>query len=199
MLVVDGADERDVGVAGGDGADTSGLEHGDGEQRRGRLAVGAGDGEQRSRASGALLLPPVGELDLADHRPARRRGGGEEAVALGHPRGGHDEIGLRDQSGEPIVVRGRDQLDADLGGELAAPFVDRVVDGADLDPAAPQGARRRRPGHRQSVDQHVGHGRSAEIRVKSPMNRPRADATHTAAINQKRMITVVSGHPTSSK
>ncbi len=49
---VDGGDERDVGVAGGDGAHAGGLEHGDGEQRRRRLAVGPGDGEHRPRPAG---------------------------------------------------------------------------------------------------------------------------------------------------
>ena len=56
--------------------------------------------------------------------------------------------------------------------------------------------------HRTGDGEAVDEDHSApvdEIRVKSPMNSPRAAATHVAAISQNRMITVVSGQPTSSK
>jgi hypothetical protein len=199
IVEADSGDERDVGVAGSDRAHPGGLEHGDSEQRRRRLAVGAGDGEHRPRPAAALLLPLVGELELADDAPSAPSGDGEQPMALRHPGRRDDDVAALHQCVELVVRRFDRQLDPQLGGEPPSCRCGRVVGGDDVDAAAQQRPRRRLAGDGQAVDEHPVHGMTSETRVKSLMKTPRATATETAANSQKRMITVVSGQPISSK
>ena len=118
-------------------------------------------------------------------------------MRLGDARRRDDALGGGQEGRQPVVVGSVDQLDVELDGETPLGVVDGVVDGDDVQPALPQRPHRGGPGDGEPV--HEDHGRSAEMRVKSAMNRPRAAATHAAAISQKRMITVVSGQPSSSK
>ena len=74
-------------------------QHRHGEQRRRRLAVGAGDGEHRAWAARPLLLPAVGELELAHDGTAGRRGDREQRVRLGHAGRRHDELAGRHELG----------------------------------------------------------------------------------------------------
>ena len=137
-LHLERVDKWNVGVAGRDRAHASGGQHRRREQRRGRLAVGPRDGEDRSGAAGSGLLPLVGELDLAPHGYVVASCGRDHAVRLGHTRRRRHEI----EAGDEGVDRDRcrEQLDAELVGEVALGVVDVVVDDDDL-VAAPGRAR----------------------------------------------------------
>ena len=74
--IVDRRDKRDVGVPGGDGDTTIGCERGDGELDRGRLAVGAGDGDDRP------IVPDRCEIKLGHDRHTGGVGDGERLVLL---------------------------------------------------------------------------------------------------------------------
>ena len=195
-LHLERVDERNVGVAGRDRAHARGGQHRRREQARGRLAVGPGDGEDRSGPAGSVLLPLVGELDLAAHRHVVASRGDDHGVRLGHTRRRRHEIEAGDESVDRD--RCREQLDAELVGQVALGVVDVVVDDDDFVAAPGECAHRRCTGHREAVDERA-HDHSAAIRVKSPMKTASADATQIALISQNRMITVVSGHPRSSK
>ena len=86
----DGVEQRQADVAGGHRAQPGGGQHGGQHAHRGRLAVGARHGEPGGRA---LRPQPPGELDLADHLHAGRRGGDQQR-RVGPPAGrGDDERG----------------------------------------------------------------------------------------------------------
>ena len=77
--IVDRRDKRDVGVPGGDGDTTIGCERGDGELDRRRLAVGAGDGDDRP------IVPDRCEIKLGHDRHTGGVGDGERLVLLRRP------------------------------------------------------------------------------------------------------------------
>ncbi len=195
---VDRIDQWRLGVPGVDRADTTGAQHRDGQQRGGGLAVGPGDGEDRAGPAVAVLLPAVRELDLRDEFDAVATGGVDHRMGLGHPRCGAHEITRPD---EPVEIGGRgcrEQFDAEVVCQLAPGVVDVVVDHDDVDVARLERPDGRRTGDGEPVHER-GHGVPAATFVKSAMKMPSATATQMAEISQKRMITVVSGQPTSSK
>ena len=128
---VERAHQRHLGVAGGDRSPARRLDHRRRQQRGGGLAVGPGDGDDRPRAAGPLLLPLVGEVDLAAHRHAGLPRDGEEAVALGHAGAGGHELDALHQG--PQLGRRR----ARRGGRRRAR--------ADRSAASAAGGRRPRP------------------------------------------------------
>ena len=157
-------DERHVGVAGGHGAHAAGGEHLDGPQRGRRLAVGAGDGEHRPRPARPLLLPAVGQLELADHRPpergGRRRTGGASRARRAP---GRRRSPAATSAGEPVVVGpGSTSSTSRSAARRRLASSTRVVGGDDVEPALAQRPHGRRAGDGQPVDED--HGRSAEIR-----------------------------------
>ena len=197
---VDRLDEGHVGISCGNGPHPRGFQDGDREQGRRRLPVGPGDGEHRPGAVVALLLPFIGQLQLAHDAPALIAGHAEQAVALGNAWRRNDEVAVLDEPGQPAVVRGDQQVDTEIVSQVAPLRCIEVVGDDDVVPPRGECPHGRCPSYRQPVHQGaLRHGVMSETRVKSPMKIPRAAATDTAAINQKRMMTVVSGQPTSSK
>ena len=124
--------------------------------------------------------------------------GVDDRVRLRHPRSRAHEIARTDQAFELRLGRRREQFHAQVLGQLPTFVGDVVVDDDDVDTAVPEGPHRRRSRNGESVDQRR-HGVPPATFVKSAMKMPSATATQIAEINQKRMITVVSGQPTNSK
>ena len=120
------------------------------------------------------------------------------ACVSGTPGAGHTRSHDPTRRSSCRLGRRRQQFHAEVLGQLPTFVGDVVVDDDDVDTAVPQGARRRRARDGESVDQRR-HGVPPATFVKSAMKMPSATATQIAEINQKRMITVVSGQPTNSK
>ena len=193
----DRVDQRGRGVPGIDRSQARRSEHLHGQQGRGRLAVGSGDRHHRTRTAGALLLPAVGEFDLRHELDVCCLRRVDHRVRLGHARRRADEIAGRDQFGELVDVGTVEQLHAELGGNVATSPIDDVVGDDHVDVVAQQGSHGRLARDREPVDEGASH--SCTCAVKSAMKIASAEATQIAEINQKRMITVVSGQPISSK
>ena len=121
-------------------------------------------------------------------------------MVLGNAGRRHDDVAAADEGGQLIVIRGNHEVDPELGSKLTLRRSVGVIGSHDVHRPLLQRPHRGRAGDRQPVDKRRLHGSTpGDTRVKSPMKMPRAAATATAAMSQKRMITVVSGHPTSSK
>ncbi len=118
---------------------------------------------------------------------------------LGNPRGRTDQVARPNQRVESTAAGLVEQFDVEFRGDLATAGGDVVIGDDDLDAVALQRANGCGARNRQSVDERSSHGMLELISVKSPMKMASAVATQIAEINQKRMITVVSGHPMSSK
>ena len=155
------------------------AEHLDRPQRRGRLAVRAGDGEHRPRPTGTILLPLVGELDLAG-----------EAHATGPCRVHHaDGPRERRAPGRPRRSRRRAHRARSRRGRCAGrrPARRRARGGRGVSvsstaitsmPRAHR-AHRRRAGHREPVHERACHGESgvATERQRGSGKRPRGRGT----------------------
>ena len=192
---VDRIDERHVGVPDGLCPETGGSEHGDGHVGRRRLAVGAGDGQDRAGSVRPILLPSVSEFDLGDQLDVVGLRGDHDVVGFRHTRRRHDEVEL---AGERAGVEGcLQQLDPERVRQISFGVVDAVVGDDDIVPATLQRANGGRSGDGEAVHEH-SHGHPTTL-VKSAMKIESAEATQIAEISQKRMMTVVSGQPPSSK
>ncbi len=116
-----------------------------------RLAVRAGDADDRARRE-----EPRAQLDLAPHRESGRPRSADERRLAGHPRALHQHVGA--------IERGRrDLAQPDLGpglGQLGRvqPLV--AIDRDDLHPAPPQRQRRRAPRPSQAEDHRSPHRRN---------------------------------------
>ena len=158
QVLLDRVDQWGGGVAGVDGSQSAGAQHLDGEQGRGRLAVGAGDREHRPWTTGPLAFPSVGELDLGGQLDAERLCGRHHCVGLGHTWGRAHEIARRHQVPQGVGVGTFEEFDAQLGGESCAAVVDHVVRDDDIDAVAQQRADGRLAGDCEAVHQCPTHG-----------------------------------------
>ena len=129
--IVDRRDKRDVGVPGGDGDTTIGCERGDGELDRRRLAVGAGDGDDRP------IVPDRCEIKLGHDRHTGGVGDGERLVLLRETGGRDDECCSGDKIGEFVARPERDAECIRIGTQLVGRV---VVDGHDGVTATGEGA-----------------------------------------------------------
>ena len=129
---------------------------------------------------------PIGDPGAGQHHLRR----GDEAVERGPVGRGHD--GHLDASGIGIGIG------SDIGP---------IVDHHDLEPAPQQRARHGPAGHPEAHDEEAlraerrrrAHSSIAPDPTKSAEKSPIPSATHSPAMIQNRMITVVSGPPPSSK
>ena len=106
------------------------------------------------------------------------------------------------RSDQPVQFRPDrplDDLHVELLRQLATLGGDLVVGDHDLDVVALQCSYRGSPRDCEAVHEGARHDPPAVISVKSPMKMASAVATQIAEISQKRMMTVVSGQPMSSK
>ena len=161
-----------------------------------------GDRHHRPRATGTRLLPLVGQVDLAAHRHARGARRREERVVLGHAGAGHDEVDTGHEraparrrrarrGGRPrgAARRARRHRGRAVVGDDHVPRRDATSARAVASPATASPYTRARPAI------SAGPRRSASRRSREPS----ATATQMPEITQKRMMTVVSGQPISSK
>ncbi len=107
-----------------------------------------------------------------------------------------DQVTRCEHGFERLGIRRIEQLDAEAVS-ARCPFVGHhVVTGDHVPAPLPQRTSGGCPGDSETVDERAHHTDRLE---KSAMKMPSARPTEIAAISQKRMITVVSGQPTSSK
>ncbi len=92
-----------------------------------------------------------------------------------------------------------DDLHVEFVGQSTTLGRHLVVGDDDLDVVALQCSHRGGTGDCEAVDERSRHDPPAVMSVKSPMKMASAVATQIAEISQNRMMTVVSGHPMSSK
>ena len=90
--VVDGLNERNVGVAHCRSIEAGGDEHVGGEQRCGGLAIGAGDRQHWARTATALLFPFVGKVDLCTQRLTQCQCRKDHRMRFGNTRGRCNEV-----------------------------------------------------------------------------------------------------------
>ncbi|CAB4585731.1 unannotated protein [freshwater metagenome] len=196
--------QRNVRVAARDRATTRCLDHRLDHRDGGGLAVRAGDGDHRTRSTGTRLLPLVGEVEFAVHGLALLTGESQDTVPLGNPGRRGDGVDSVQDRGQTTIVRRLDQLDTQSGHGSALRGRHVVVRGDHRIAASHEGLDGGRAGHADAVDENAfAHGNTfmaaSLIRVKSAMNMAREPATQIPPMIQKRMITVVSGQPISSK
>ncbi len=120
-------------------------------------------------------------------------------MGFGDARSRADQVARPNQRVELSTAGLVEEFDVEFCGSLATGGCDVVIGDDDLDAVALQCPNGCSTGHREPVDQRSTHGMLELISVKSPMKMASAVATQIAEINQKRMITVVSGQPMSSK
>ena len=166
------------------------------ELNGGGLAVRSRDGENRPRSAGPFLLPAVRQLDLRHELDTGELRSNDHSVCLGNTGRRTHQIAADHDLGELFDARGFEQLDTQFLGESTACGRDGVIADDDLVAMAQQRAYRCLPGDCKAVHEHSHQAARLE---KSAMKIPSARPTEIAAINQNRMITVVSGQPTSSK
>jgi len=88
----DRLDQRGLGVATGDRPNTRGDQHRRDQCRDRRLAVGAGDGHDRT------IVPSVGEIEFGFESDPGSVGDGEDGMGLGDPGAGDHEIAPGDEA-----------------------------------------------------------------------------------------------------
>ena len=100
-IVIEGVDQRDVGVAESRCAEARRTQDGNGEFGRRGLAVGPRDRQDRTWPTDPLLLPDVGEFDLAVDRNSAGPGGKDQGMRLGYTGRGREQVEL---GHEPLEV-----------------------------------------------------------------------------------------------
>ncbi len=160
---LDRVDQRGRGVPCVDRAQPASAQHLDSEQGRGRLAVGAGDREHRSRSPRTVLLPSVGEFDLRHQFDAGGLRDADDGVGLGNAWRRTDQVARRHHVRQRCGIGTVEQLDAQFGGEQSTPFVDDVVGDDHVDATTQQCAHRRLAGDRQAVDERSTHDRTVTV------------------------------------
>jgi len=120
-------------------------------------------------------------------------------VGFGDPRSGADQFARPHERVEFVAPGLIEEFDVEFGCEFPSLWRHVVIGDDDVDPVTLQRPNGCGAGDSESVDERPTHGMLELISVKSPMKMANAVATQMAEINQKRMITVVSGHPMSSK
>ena len=167
--VVEGGDEGHVGVAHGLGSPSGPPQHGRDHHRDRGLAVGPGDGDDRSP------VPALGQVELADrHQPGVRRCG-EGGMGLGQAGCGQEGRRPAGQVG-PVARRGRaDEGEAEVGGEPAVLVGGPVVGGREGH--APGGERTSgSPAHHAEAghEHALARGRRGAHRPPAPVERKSA-------------------------